>query len=128
MPTEAEAEARSRVIEAYNGLYKLEEYEVAFRASGVPLPYSRLALPLKNFLSTLDKAWAAAFLCFNRCTATPTEFSEISEWLARRHQSLRSAVDIQTALPSDILLLGLVSLRSNLATLLQSRRPADFSF
>lgn len=67
MLTEAEAEARSRVIEEYSQLYKLAEYENAFRASGVSLPSSRLALPLKNILSTSKKAWAAAFTCFNHC-------------------------------------------------------------
>lgn len=125
MPTEAEANARSLVIAEYNQLYKLREYEDTFRASGVPLPDSWLSVPLRYLLSAAEKAWAAVLVCVNHCQATPAEFDKIGEWLARRHQFLQSAVRTQTALPSDILLLGLVSLHSNLPTLLHLCCPAD---
>lgn len=109
MGTRAEAEqvaaARSRVFAEYGQLVSLMRYETVLNS---PLPEP--APKLKTVYLMAKEALSKTLRCLNKCTVTQaSDLDKISDWLRQRHIALESAADAGTALPSDILLLGLVS-------------------
>ena len=101
---EAEAAARSRIISAHEHLLDLAHYERVLGAA-LPKPPSKAATLIRSARTTLS----VALRCLNNCTGLTRTFNHTGEWLEQRHNALTSAADTGTALPFDILLLGLVS-------------------
>jgi hypothetical protein len=109
MGTRVEAEdevaARSRVLSEHRQLVSLVRYETVL---GSPLPEP--AHKLKSVYTIAEDILSKTLRCLNRGSVTRTsDLVKISDWLGQRYTALKAAADTGTALPFDILLLGLVS-------------------